>query len=270
MTTGMFVWRELSTRDPEAATRFYGEVFGWKVTTVPMGENYTYYLVHNGENQVGGFSPKSPDDKSPDGWVGYVHVADVDAAAAAARAHGARELVPPSDIPNVGRFSLFADPQGAMLTLFKSKTEGQAPKGPPPVGDFCWEQLNTTDVAAAKAFYTAVLPWRAGSFLDSETFNAGEAPVASLRAAPPGVPAHWLSHVVVDDLAGARAGVSQRGQGDDRRDPRAGHRCVRGGERPRGRGDLPLQGPVRGSVSPSSRMRRQSVTRLMPRIFAAR
>ncbi len=211
MTIGMFVWRELSTRDPEAATRFYGEVFGWKVTTVPMGEHYTYYLAHNGEKQVAGFSPKMPGDASPDGWVGYAHVADVDAAAAAARAHGAMELVAPSEIPDVGRFSLFADPQGAMLTLFKPKMDGEAPKGAPPVGDFCWEQLNTTDVAAAKAFYTAALPWAVGSLLGSETFNAGEVPVASMMATPPGVPAHWISHVVVDDLAGARARVARNG-----------------------------------------------------------
>lgn len=211
MTIGMFVWRELSTRDPEAATRFYGEVFGWKVTTVPMGENYTYYLAHNGEKQVAGFSPKMADDPSPEGWVGYVHVADVDAATAAAKAHGATVVVPPSDIPDVGRFSLLADPQGAMITAFKSVKEDEAPTGSPPVGDFCWEQLNTTDVAAAKAFYTAALPWSVGSFLGSETFNAGDCPVASTMATPPGVPAHWISHVVVDDLAGARARVARNG-----------------------------------------------------------
>lgn len=211
MTIGMFVWRELSTRDPEAATRFYGEVFGWKVTTVPMGENYTYHLVYNGEKQIAGFAPKMGDDPSPEGWIGYVHVADVDAAAAAAKAHGATVVVPPSDIPDVGRFSLLADPQGAMITAFKSLKDGEAPKGPPPVGDFCWEQLNTTDVAAAKAFYTAALPWSLGSFLGSETFNAGDCPVASMMATPPGVPAHWISHVVVDDLAGARARVARNG-----------------------------------------------------------
>jgi predicted enzyme related to lactoylglutathione lyase len=207
----MFVWRELSTRDPEAATRFYGEVFGWKVTTVPMGESYTYYLAHNGEKQVAGFSPKMGDDPSPDGWVGYVQVESVDDAAAKARSLGAQELVAPSDIPDVGRFALLADPQGAMITLFKPSKEDEPPTNPTPVEEFCWEQLNATDVAAAKAFYTAVMPWSVGSFLDNETFNAGDCPVASMRATPPGVPAHWISHVVVDDLAGARARVTRNG-----------------------------------------------------------
>ena len=121
MTIGMFVWRELSTRDPEGATRFYGEVFGWKVTSVPMGENYTYYLVHNGEKQVAGFAPKMGDDPSPDGWIGYVHVADVDAAAAAAKAHGATVLVPYMEIPNnMGALGVFMDPQGATIGVYQS------------------------------------------------------------------------------------------------------------------------------------------------------
>jgi hypothetical protein len=46
-------------------------------------------------------------------------VPDVDERHGAAKAAGAKELVPPSDIPNVGRFSWLTDPQGALFALFK-------------------------------------------------------------------------------------------------------------------------------------------------------
>jgi hypothetical protein len=54
---------------------------------------------------------------TPAMWMQYVKVDDCDAAAAKAKGLGAHIVVPPSDIPNVGRFSMFADPQGAMLAV---------------------------------------------------------------------------------------------------------------------------------------------------------
>lgn len=208
--SGKFVWRELSTRDPERATRFYSEVFGWKITTVPMGDAYTYYLVNNGEKQIAGFAPKMPDDQSPEGWVGYVSVESVDETAERAKSLGGKVFVEPADIPEVGRFSVFSDPQGGVITAFRSlKEEGES--ATPAVGEFCWEQLNTTDVAAATGFYTQVFPWVGGEFQGMPVLKAGEAPIASLMTAPPGVPTHWISHVVVDDLAAARARVTRNG-----------------------------------------------------------
>ncbi|MEZ4393158.1 MAG: VOC family protein [Polyangiales bacterium] len=209
--SGRFVWRELSTRDPEAATRFYGEVFGWKITATPMGDSYTYYLVHNGEKQIAGFAPKMPGDTSPEAWIGYVDVADVDATTETAKTHGAKVLAGPMDIPNVGRFSLLVDPQGGVITAFHSKSDGDPGGGTPAVGEFCWEQLNTADLAASTAFYASVFPWTGGEFQGMPVLKAGENAVASLMAAPPGVPTHWISHVVVDELAGARARVTRNG-----------------------------------------------------------
>jgi predicted enzyme related to lactoylglutathione lyase len=45
-----------------------------------------------------------------------VTVDDVDAVAAKVKAGGGNVLVPPTDVPQVGRFCVFADPQGAVIS----------------------------------------------------------------------------------------------------------------------------------------------------------
>ena len=46
-------------------------------------------------------------------------VADCNATAAKAGELGATTFVPPNDIPNVGRFAVFADPTGAALAIIQ-------------------------------------------------------------------------------------------------------------------------------------------------------
>ena len=55
----------------------------------------------------------------PPHWIPYFQVADCDTAAAKAQELGGRVFVPPTDIPNVGRFAMLADPQGAMFSIIK-------------------------------------------------------------------------------------------------------------------------------------------------------
>jgi predicted enzyme related to lactoylglutathione lyase len=58
---------------------------------------------------------------APSMWLAYVLVDDIDAATAKARSLGAQIVKEVTEIPNVGRFSIFIDPTGAMLALFKPK-----------------------------------------------------------------------------------------------------------------------------------------------------
>jgi predicted enzyme related to lactoylglutathione lyase len=53
----------------------------------------------------------------PPHWAIYVSVADCDERAARASELGGKLCVPPTDIPNVGRFSVVSDPQGAMFNI---------------------------------------------------------------------------------------------------------------------------------------------------------
>ncbi len=56
---------------------------------------------------------------APAHWMPYVMVDDCNATAAKAGELGAKTFVPPNDIPNVGRFAVFADPTGAALAIIQ-------------------------------------------------------------------------------------------------------------------------------------------------------
>lgn len=212
-TTGHFVWRELMTTDVEAAKRFYGELFGWRFEVSKMpGMDYT--LVYAGDRQIAGMMARPKDMPAPPHWLSYVSVADVDAAVATATAKGGQVHMPPTDIPNVGRFAVVADPTGGVTAAFRS-AHGDQPTGEPKKGEFCWETLNTTDVARAQAFYTAVYGWTIGSFGPGmPTFGVGEGmneQVADVAPAQPGVPSHWMTYAVVEDLGTARDRLKKLG-----------------------------------------------------------
>ena len=53
----------------------------------------------------------------PPSWGLYITVDDVDATAEKATGLGATVCVPPSDIPEVGRFCVLQDPQGAFISI---------------------------------------------------------------------------------------------------------------------------------------------------------
>lgn len=116
---GAFSWCELMTADTEAAKSFYGQLFGWTLKDVPM-EGMTYTTLAAGGQEIGGMmsvsAPGVQGNPSPH-WGVYVTVENVDASAKKAEELGATLLVPPMDIPNVGRFSVIQDPQGAVLSI---------------------------------------------------------------------------------------------------------------------------------------------------------
>lgn len=211
---GQFVWREIMTKDAAASTRFYTEVLGWKTETAPMPDGQAYTMLKAGEQGVAGLM-QVPDPNMPSFWTGYVSVADVEDTAKRATAAGGKILAGPMDAGGFGRFVCIQDPQGAVINGWKgSQGDGPAPTQPA-VGEFCWEQLNTTSPADALGFYQKLFGWTNKPFgngeADMKVFEAGAAQVASVMAAQPGVPAHWLSYVIVDKLASTYGRVKQHG-----------------------------------------------------------
>jgi predicted enzyme related to lactoylglutathione lyase len=114
---GMFSWNELMTTDVEGARKFYTDLLGWTTEELQMeGGNYTVIKV--GGEEIGGMMITPPQAKGvPPHWGAYVTVDDVDATATKANDLGGNILVPPTDIPDVGRFSVVQDPQGAALAI---------------------------------------------------------------------------------------------------------------------------------------------------------
>lgn len=116
-THGAFSWSELQTNDVERAKAFYTEVVGWEIEEMemPVGK---YTVLKAGGQPVGGImqTPAEAGDAPPH-WGTFVTVDDVDARTEKARAAGASIMMPPMDIPGVGRFSVLQDPTGASIAL---------------------------------------------------------------------------------------------------------------------------------------------------------
>ncbi|MDY0747147.1 VOC family protein [Paucibacter sp. R3-3] len=116
-THGAFSWSELMATDPAKAAEFYGSLFGWKIEEMPM-PNGTYRVAKVGDTPVGGLM-SCPDGSMPPMWGVYVTVDDVDAAIAKCTSLGGKVLMPPMEVPGVGRMAALADPQGAAFSVIK-------------------------------------------------------------------------------------------------------------------------------------------------------
>lgn len=116
---GTLSWADLSTPDPEKAASFYRAVFGWKTEGGDANESGYLHIV-NGEHHIGGIPPeRHRNPNAPPHWLIYFHSDDTDASTKKAVELGARVLVPPMTMEQVGRWSVVADPQGAIFALFQ-------------------------------------------------------------------------------------------------------------------------------------------------------
>lgn len=119
---GEFCWNDLATNDISASQNFYSELFGWKIK-----ENNTDGMIYNeisldGQKQFGGIWKicEEMGDVKPH-WMSWVAVDDVDASAKKVTELGGSVCVPPTDIPNTGRFCVINDPTGATISLITLK-----------------------------------------------------------------------------------------------------------------------------------------------------
>src|SRR6202012_3666817 len=112
-----FVHLELNTPDLAAAKEFYGKLFNWTFTDNDMGGGMIYSTFKPSSGPGGGmFSMPG----MPTFWLAYVGVEEINAATEKAKSLGATVHREPSEIPNVGWFSIIVDPGGATLALFQS------------------------------------------------------------------------------------------------------------------------------------------------------
>jgi predicted enzyme related to lactoylglutathione lyase len=220
-TRGRFAWHDLMTTDPEAAKDFYTSVMGWGTELWEnSGMSYTMWTV-DGRAMSG--TMKLPAEAVAGGtrphWLAYVDVPDVDATASRARELGGTVLMPPSDIPDIGRVSVLADPQGALIAAFASVNPSPEPEGMPPVGEFSWHELATPDPEGVFAFYSDLFGWEKTSEFDMgamgiyQLFGRRGMTVGGIYAKPaemPGPPA-WLHYGRVADVNAAVEAVRRHG-----------------------------------------------------------
>ncbi len=217
---GRFVWYELMTTDMEAAKAFYASVAGWRTRDASAPWS-AYSLFTIGGSPVAGLM-NLPEEARRTGaaphWIGYVEVDDVDAAVARIRLAGGAVYVPPTDVPNVSRFSVVADPQRATLALVKGQKSSQAqPAGPGAPGRVGWRELLAADWETAFAFYGELFGWQKadshfGAMGAYQGFSAGGEPIGGMFTKPATLPLpFWLYYFNIDDIEAAAKRVEAGG-----------------------------------------------------------
>ena len=205
-------WVDMASPDLDASIDFYGELLGWEV---PMGENTEatggYRIATQRGKSAAGMMPQMQEGQPP-AWVTYVSVEDADATTEKVKSAGGQVIVEPTDVMDLGRMAVFADPTGAVIGIWQPGTFPGAELVNEP-GTFSWNELNTRDPEAAKAFYSSVFDWTARDVDMGEagTYTTWRHPDRSddedsiggmldIRGrVPEEVPAHWLTYFTVED-----------------------------------------------------------------------
>ena len=148
---GKFVWFEHNSPDPVKARAFYEALLGWKIQSMPMGDQ-AYDMIMNGSDTIGGMLAAQPG--APSHWACYLSVTDVDVSFKAAIANGATSCLAPTNFGEIGRAAIVTDPTGANVCLWKGAQGDRPDVEKTAVGDWFWNELWTPDAAKALAFST--------------------------------------------------------------------------------------------------------------------
>ncbi len=230
MTTqkGSYIWYELMTGDPDGAAAFYGAVVGWNIVGEPdpaSGMDYRHIIRSDGGSSGGvlGLTPHMTEGGARPCWMGYLFVADIDAAIAAVTAEGGKLLMPKMTI-DVGSFACITDPQGVPIYIMTPT--------PPPGKEgiksdvydrwtpqhVSWNELYTPDLDAAKAFYAKYFDFEfntampMGEMGDYCFIDHGGEQIGAVMQKPPHVPvAGWNYYIRVDSIERAKASVEANG-----------------------------------------------------------
>ena len=116
-TTNTFCWNELMSSDAPASVAFYTAIGGTKADAKEMPGMGTYTVLEADGQPRAGIVKRQ--DKQPHAWLPYVQVASADKTADKAKKLGGQVIVPPTDIPNVGRFSILLDSLGAAIGILQ-------------------------------------------------------------------------------------------------------------------------------------------------------
>jgi uncharacterized protein len=221
---GKFIWYELLTTDPDAAIDFYGKVVGWTAADHENSQaGMRYIILSAGERGVGGIFPLNQqmlDGGARPGWLGYINVADTDAQTKRISDAGGAVHIPPGDIPNVGRFSMVADPAGAVFYLMTPLPQEEPPAVDPETpGHVSWRELySSIGQENAFAFYADQFGWETYEQMDMgpmgkyRIFGQDGVQMGGMMDKPEIVPVSaWAYYINVDGIDAAVERVRANG-----------------------------------------------------------
>ena len=215
---GAFSWPELGTTDQHASAAFYAALFGWTINDQPMGPGETYTMSEmRGRPVAAAYTLRAEEKQSgaPPHWNNYVTVASADDAAAKAKELGATLIEEPFDVMGAGRMALLADPAGATLCVWEARDAIGAGRVNEP-GALTWNELHTTDLDGASAFYGALFSWT------TEPMPTGDGPPyhvisnsgrsnGGITATQPGEPPNWVPYFAVSSVDDALSEANEGG-----------------------------------------------------------
>lgn len=210
-------WTDIGT-DVEAAKTFYCGLFGWSTADAgPVEETggYGFFTTADGKT-IAGYGPQQ--NPGPPFWSSYVSVADIEDTAGRVEAAGGTVIMAPMDVMDAGRMAVFQDTEGAFFSAWQPGTNIGAQVVNDP-GTFCWSELNTRDLEAAKTFYPAVFDWEPrtsdGDVMAYTEWQLGGESIGGAMEMPPMVPAevppYWLIYFAVEDTDATVAKAKELG-----------------------------------------------------------
>jgi uncharacterized protein len=119
---------ELMSKDPAKLSAFYEQIFGWKIQHMP---EMNYRLVDTGGTGGinGGILKPQRSEPWPGNIVLYIGVDDLAAYRQRIVAAGGKIQVEEQEVPNMGSFTLFTDPEGRMMALWQAKCDSSVNRG---------------------------------------------------------------------------------------------------------------------------------------------
>lgn len=219
---GCFLWYELMTTDVDAAKGFYTDVVGWG-TMSSEASAQPYSMFTAAEQPVAGFMELPQHVKAmgiPPHWMVYIGTPDIETAMVQVERLGGKNLNGPIDVPNIGRFAVMSDPQGAAFSAFQPTDVPDDPQRAPTVGHISWNELVTTDWEAAWGFYETLFGWNkltandlGAEFGTYQTWGVGEREMGGMFTKPPSmpIPPNWAIYIQVADLKATMERVTAKG-----------------------------------------------------------
>jgi predicted enzyme related to lactoylglutathione lyase len=200
----------------DGARRFYGQLLGWTAFDVPSAAG-SYSLLRVDGKDVAGLHRS---ERGEPAWLCYVAVDSTDRVVARAVELGGTLLVPPFDVPGVGRMAMIQDPGRAMFALWEARGMIGARLADEP-GAPCWYELVTHDLPASVHFYSALFGWSTsertlepgGPYTVASKGGRSVAGMMTIRKEWGDVPPRWQVYFAVDDCTRAvRKAVAHGGR----------------------------------------------------------